>query len=206
MTKTDALQQFSGHLQSVSSGITKGLRERGVGLNEALKAAAQPGGAWAIAKIVDAFAGVVEVDKGVFRITCEGHCSVSELVKRGQYDYWNDWITDERFPLHEHVSVDYMIKLVEFDHDPSSDEVLREFTRRGLERPTYENALYFGVQHSGEQRKQPIVFLHEPVLGPDDRHRILVLDGKAGKRYLQLNNFDGTWNRRCVFAGVHKSR
>lgn len=140
----------------------------------------------------------------VFSITLDGLFKASELVKQGKYDSSNDWITDERFPIKKHVPLDRTIELFEFDHDPSEDEVLEELKRRDLERPTYEDALYFGIKHPEEQRKRPIVFLHEPVRGPHGDLDVLVLHGSAGLRLLDLRWFGRRWPRRDVFAGVRK--
>ncbi len=155
-----------------------------------------------------------------FSIICEG-AKASELVRLGNYDWLDDWITDERFPIKKHRPVERTVEFVEFDRDPTSEEVLAEFAPRGLERPTYEevlaefaprglerptyeDAFYFGVQHPEEQRKHPVVFLHEPVLDPYGRRRVLVLRERVGERDLNLSWFDDRWSRRCAFAGVRR--
>ncbi len=141
---------------------------------------------------------------GTFTIVCEGSQETSRLVGEGKYDWVNPVITDERFPSQKHAPLDRTIELFEFDHDPSDDEVLKELKRRELERPTYEDALYFGIKHPDEQRKRPIVFLHEPVRGPHGNLSVLVLHGSAGHRNLSLDWFGYGWGRDGVFAGVRK--
>ena len=158
----------------------------------------------AIDKIAGGIAELIRTLKKVFTITCEGAHKTSELIKLGKYDWSNDLVTDERFPIEKHPPVQRVIELVEFDHDPTSEDVLAELERRGLERPTHEDGLYFGIQHSDEQRKRPIVFLHEPVQGPIGSRLVLVLDEGAGGRDLDLRCFDYRWFRDCVFAGVRK--
>lgn len=54
-----------------------------------------------------------------------------------------------------------VLELVEFQHEPTGEEVLAEFARQGLERPTREDALYFGEQYPEVQRKFAIAFLHQ---------------------------------------------
>src|SRR3989338_3545012 len=100
----------------------------------------------------------------VFKIVKTSY-TTSELIRCGRYDWVNNWITDERFPIAKHAQKLQKIELVGFDHDPTSEEVLEDFIRRGLKRPTYEDGLCFGVQCPEEQRRHPIVFLHEPVQG-----------------------------------------
>lgn len=139
-----------------------------------------------------------------FSIRCEGNLKTSELVTRGKYDWVNDLITDGCFPLMMYTPVTRTIKLIEFTHDPSSLEVLAEFRRLGLERPTPEDALCFGIDYPDEQRKHSLVFLHEPGQGPGGGLCILVLTGGVGERYLELEWFDHRWSRGCLFAGVSK--
>lgn len=145
------------------------------------------------------------IDSHVFSITLEGSHKASELVALGKYGWSDDWITDERFPIMEHAPETRTIELVKFkhDHDPTTEESLSELAHRGLERPTYEDAFYFGIQHPEEQRKHPIVFLHEPVQKRGSRF-VLILGGRAGRRLLDLRWFDFRWERHCVSAGVRK--
>lgn len=138
----------------------------------------------------------------IFSLICEG-TKTSELVKRGKYDWANDAITSEHFPIEAHPPVSRTVELVEFYHDPTSKEVLHEFARRGLERPTYEDALVFGVKYPEEQRKHPVVFLHEPVQVGGSRD-VLVLDEGGRGRGLDLYWFDDGWNRSDVFPAVRK--
>lgn len=141
---------------------------------------------------------------GIFAIKHGGTSKTSELVNRGKYDWINEWITDDHFPIQPHESVDRTIKLVEFDHDPSSKDIIEEFGRLGLKCPTYEDALQFGVEYPDEQCKHSIVFLHEPVLDPDGRLGVLALHMGVRRRGLGLYWFDVRWGRQCVFAGVRK--
>lgn len=137
-----------------------------------------------------------------FSITCEG-IKASELVKRGKYDWVNDSITDKLFPIEKHTPVSRVIELVKFNHNPTSEEVLAEFERLGLERPTCEDAFIFGIAYPEEQRKHPVVFLHETVRVGGGRC-VLVLRERDHGRDLDLHWFDRGWRRFCVFAAARK--
>ena len=144
-----------------------------------------------------------------FLISCDGSHEASELVARGKYDQSNRQITNKLFPIRGHAPTERairMIELVEFDYNPTSEEVLSEFRRRGLERPTYEDALCFGIQHPKEQRQHVIVFLHE-LTYIDGNSVLLMLSTSADtiKRYLCLVTYDRRWQGNYVFAAVHKS-
>ncbi len=138
-------------------------------------------------------------------ITCEGSTTL-KLVRSGRYNWQDPAITDERFPIQTHASSLRTIELIECDYELSSEEALEELRRHGLERPTHEDALQFGVDHPEEQRKRRIVFLHEPVRGPRARFFILVLFEDAGHRRLGLGKFGDVWGRSYVFAGVRANR
>lgn len=140
-----------------------------------------------------------------FTITCNGGLKTSELVEAGEYNWKNDLIGDNLFPIKPHASLVRKIELVECDFDLISEEALVELNRHGLKRPTAEDAFQFGIDHPGEQRKHSIVFLHEPALGPLGSRDVLVLGGDVGGRTLSLDWFGRRWHRRYVFAGVRKS-
>ncbi len=81
-------------------------------------------------------------------------------------------------------------------------EALAEAARRGLARPTYEDALHFGAEHPEAQRAHPIVFLHEPWVGYFGRRDVLSLWSNAGRRELGLEGFDDPFAPDCRFAFV----
>ena len=142
--------------------------------------------------------------KPVFSLTLEGNKTTSELIKLGEYHWFHDWITDERFPIQPHAPLSRVIEYVVFDHDVGSKEVLAEFAQRDLMRSTYEDPLYFGIKYPEEQRKAPLVWLHEPVQGPNGFRSVLALDGGGRERGVRLDRFDGRWGRGCVFPAVRK--
>ena len=96
------------------------------------------------------------------------------------------------------------IVLLEFDHAVTVEDVVGAARQGGLERPTYEDALYFGIAHPEVQRERPIIFLHEPWLGFFGRRDVLCLWSNAGRRELGLEGFDDTWSPDYRFAFVVK--
>jgi hypothetical protein len=151
-------------------------------------------------KLADLIVGACQ---SVFPITTTGG-KASALIAAGKYDWVNDWITDERFPIAPHAPETRVIELVAYDCAMTSGEVLADFAQRGLARPTYEDALQFGIEHPEEQRKRPIVFLHELVRSPDGSPSVLILRGDASERVLDLVWFEGDWYSHCLFAGVRR--
>ena len=94
------------------------------------------------------------------------------------------------------------IELVEFDNDLTSEQVLAEFAKRGLEEPTEEDALRFGEKYPDVQNDFPIVFLHKANLWRDPHGYldVLVLRRHGAQRVLDCCWFDYRWRRYSRFA------
>ena len=139
----------------------------------------------------------------VFRTMRGGKRTTEQLVGATTHTYVNPNITSANFPLlpaseGERELVAFQVQ--DYDHDPSSEEILKELKTRGLERPTYEDALKFDEVHSEE--KGVFVFLHEPWLDLDRRPRVLVVLRVEADRELHLLWFGSSWPRSCWFVGV----
>ncbi len=161
-------------------------------------------------KIVDL---ILETVKNIFTLRVSSSRSTDEVVAAGKYDWENNTINSQNFPMRELPEGTVEIEFLEFDYDPTSEQVLAEVERRNklnteytLERPMYEEALFFGEQYPQEQRKHPIVFLHEPWRDSVGGRRVVVLLEDASGRCLSLYWFDHGWFRRYRFAFVRKSR
>ena len=84
----------------------------------------------------------------------------------------------------------------------SSGEATAEAAKQGLERPYYEDALYFGVKYPEVQSDGPVAFLHDPWLGNHGRRDTMCLWNNAGRRELGLEGYDDLWatNYRLAFV------
>ena len=72
----------------------------------------------------------------------------------------------------------------------------------GLERPMYEDALYFGIQHPDVQLEGPVAFRHEPWDGFYGRRDCICLWSNSGRRELGLEGFDDHWSPDDRFGFV----
>jgi hypothetical protein len=136
-----------------------------------------------------------------------GGRSTEELVEAGRYGYAQAAITSDNFPADRAAPPRARgIVLLEFDRPVAFEEVVAAATRLGLERPTYEDALGFGIAHPEAQCERPIIFLHDPWLGFFGRRDVLCLWHNAGRRELGLEGFDETWAPEFRFAFVVRSR
>lgn len=108
--------------------------------------------------------------------------------------------TAEHFPLGQKPDYEYDLVLVEFDHEPTKDEVLAEFKEHGLERPEVEDILAFGAAHPDVQRKFPVVALiPRPWRRQDGYEYVPDLGKYVEGRYLSISCIDSGWLRRSRF-------
>jgi hypothetical protein len=137
-----------------------------------------------------------------YRIEATAPRSTEELVEAGGYGYAHSCVTSENFPVRACARGAREIVLVAFDRDVTAAEALAAAARLGLEPPSYEDALRFGVEHPAAQEEHPVVFLHDPWLGYFGRRDVLCLWSNAGRRELDLEGFDDKWGERYRFAFV----
>ncbi len=138
-----------------------------------------------------------------YRISVGDGRSTEALVAAGNYGYAHSCVTSETFPARHPSGAEVRdIVLVEFGRELMADEALREATALGLARPTYEDALYFGIQHPDVQRTRSLIFLHEPWFGYFGRWDVVILWCNAGRRELGLEGVDDPLAADYAFAFV----
>jgi len=137
-----------------------------------------------------------------YRLARATASSTEELVEAGGYGYAHSCVTSDNFPARARAPGPAEIVLIRFEDAVTAAEVLAEAARRGLGRPSYEDALHFGAEHPEAQREHPIVFLHEPWVGYFGRRDVLSLWSNAGRRELGLEGFDDRFGPEYRFAFV----
>ena len=121
----------------------------------------------------------------------------------GNYAYAHSCITSENFPVGLFdVKQVREIVLLEFDQLTTAAEAVSTAEQCGLQRPTYEDALHFGIEHPEIQTERPVIFLHDPWFGFFGRRDVLCLWSNAGRRELGLEGFDDAWTPQYRFAFV----
>ena len=138
-----------------------------------------------------------------YRVTVGDGRSTEELVTAGDYGYAHSCVTSEHFPVGRFAAKGGReIVLVEVELEATAAQVITHAHRMGLERPTYEDALHFGVEHPQVQAEHPVIFLHDPWFGFFGRRDVICLWSNAGRRELGLEGFDGSWSPPYRFAFV----
>jgi hypothetical protein len=142
----------------------------------------------------------------IYRITTGDGRSTEALVEAGDYGYAHSCVTSDNFPARHGEGVRARdIVLLDFDEAVTADAVIAAAARLGLERPVYEDALYFGVAYPTVQCARPLIFLHDPWLGFFGRLDVLCLWSNAGRRELGLEGFDAAWSPDYRFAFVRRA-
>lgn len=140
---------------------------------------------------------------GPFRIRTGDGRTTEDLVAAGAYGYAHSCLTSENFPARRLDGPrEREVVLLAFDRPVTSEEAIGAAAAAGLARPTYEDALHFGIAHPDEQRAGPVVFLHDPWFGYFGRRDVVCLWDNAGRRELGLDGFDDPWRADYRFAFI----
>src|SRR5688572_25007342 len=92
----------------------------------------------------------------VYPVTVGGGRTTEELVAAGEYGYAQAAVTSDNFPADRAAPVRVRrIVLLQFDRAVSFEDVVAAAAPRGLARPTYEDALAFGIAHPEAQKEAP---------------------------------------------------
>ncbi|OGM95308.1 hypothetical protein A2524_04535 [Candidatus Wolfebacteria bacterium RIFOXYD12_FULL_48_21] len=141
---------------------------------------------------------------GPFQINTAGNRTTEDVVAAGNYSWASEIVNGVNFPMRPMPEGLREIVILEFDHLPTQDQMLRVVSGQDLDFPRHEDALFFGEQYPDEQCNGSIVFLHEPWKCLGDGSFVLVLqcDSADKKRGLGLTTVGliGTRNRRFAFV------
>lgn len=139
-----------------------------------------------------------------FSLVLDYSKSVEQMLADGGYDYKNSSITDGHFPRKAKGSVTITPELVHFDRFISSDDALKELSKRGLRPATMAELLAFGSKYPDLQRQFPIVALGSVWTVRSGCRGVGYLCGGASGRDVGLCWFDGGWGADCRFLAVRK--
>ncbi len=149
------------------------------------------------------FEGMMVSDENCYeihQITIGCYKSLDEVIKAGQYDWHDDDITSEHFPITESVQTDIEIFLVHRDKSEDSQKLIDEMSTGDYRPATHEELLALGAQRPELQGKFPIIALGTVVQYNGDRYVLYFKD-----RILDIFWFDCEWELSCRFAFVRKS-
>lgn len=206
-----AITAASGVMSAFWTALLKAVREQG-GAEEDVYVLGTDEGASLVSQLANGLVQLGQAVRDIFVLITAGRKKTSEVVAAGRYDYANPAINDQNFPWRPFCQRTRQVQLVDmrkhgFPSSYSFEDACAVLAKPevDLNRPQYEDALFFGEQFPEKYRERPIMFPHEPWLDPDrDRRRVAVLYGGAVCRGLDLLCADDGWDSCCLVAGVRK--
>ena len=135
----------------------------------------------------------------VFAVTVNYGRTLQAMIKDGHYDWSNDDITHEHFPINRGREEKDELKLTLFhpNRPIESDEAIDEMAKHGLRPATLPELLALGEEHPDLQREFPVIALGSVWQDRRGSRRCPCLGGGASERYLYLRCFGGGWGERC---------
>ena len=133
--------------------------------------------------------------------------TVAEMVAAGKYDWSNDDITSDRYPIPKDKagkSEGINTKVFHFNRLISSKDAIKEMEKEGYRPATAHEIMAFGEKNPESQRQFPIVSLGSTWRIPDLLRYVLVLYESASKCKLDLSYWVGVWFDDYRFLGVRK--
>jgi hypothetical protein len=127
--------------------------------------------------------------------------SLEQMIVTGHYDWVNDSIAAERFPIVGEGKMELEVQLFHFDQSISSEEAVRLIRKDGFEPAKIEHLLAFGATYPEMQRKFPIVGFGSSCMVYGERY-VPVLYGGDSVRSLRLSYWDGDWRDFYRFLAV----
>ena len=87
-----------------------------------------------------------------YHITLGDGRTTEELVAAAKYGYCHSQVFSDNFPARPfNGETQREIVLLTFDRPMSSEDATAEVAKQGLERPYYDDALYFGIKYPEAQ-------------------------------------------------------
>jgi hypothetical protein len=130
--------------------------------------------------------------------------SLKDLITAGHYDWVNDNITAEHFPLDSSQFGEFKLVLVPLDRSATTSEVLAYLKEKNLEPAKIEHLLGFGAKYPDVQREFPIVALGSSWVSTDGYRKVPSLGSVGGDRLLNLYWYGFHWLVRCRFLALSK--
>ncbi len=127
--------------------------------------------------------------------------TTEELVEAGNHSWAHSQAVTANFPARRFgMGGTREIVILGFGRQITTEDAISEASGMGLERPKYEDALYFGAEHPDVQLEGPVAFLHEPWEGFYGRRDCFCLWSNSGRRELGLEGFDDVWSADYRFG------
>ena len=130
--------------------------------------------------------------------------ALAKMVKLGHYDYVDELITSENFPVEiERFKTSGLIR-VHFESTVSTDEIFSYLLHNNLRPAIMEELLAYGAGYPNRQLEHPIFALGTVRKNSKNVSFVPALDSLDAQRGLYLTPLQGEWTERCYFLVVRK--
>ena len=128
-------------------------------------------------------------------VTVEYDMALEQMIEAGEYDFVNDDITVEHFPLNKRENDAVELYILHFDYGVTTEQVLRLLDIYGLRPAELSELLSLGIYYPDIQRDHPLVALGSEWQSTDGHVNIPILREFDGQRKLSLywNDPNNTW-------------
>ncbi len=204
----NVLISAAGWLMQFVSLLIKGLLARGWD-SERIHALATDKGAADMERLVEAvlnafaapLAPVIDLATGICRFTVDFTKTLEEMIAAGKYDWRNNVITSQLFPIVGNGTVVVDAKLFHFGRSTTSNEVERELETAGYRSATIAELLAFGASFPEVQRQFPVIALGS-VTKVSGGRSVPCLVRHGAERSLDLDWRGRVWGDACRILAV----
>ncbi|MCX6743687.1 MAG: hypothetical protein NT116_05665 [Candidatus Parcubacteria bacterium] len=142
----------------------------------------------------------------IYKVVVDYSKTLAEMIKAGNYSWFNDDITEKYFPLQGAGQHEVEMELVHLNRNATTKEVLEHLNGLGLESAKIEHLLAFGVAYPDVQKEFPVIALGSVWVLSSGLRSSPCLFSSNGQRRLSLSwHKDGTpWGEACRFLAVRK--
>lgn len=146
--------------------------------------------------------------ENIYKIQIDYSKSLDRMVNAGEYDWVNDNITADHFPVKGEGRREADIVLFHFDKNMESGDVIAEMNKEGYRPAAIEELAALGREYPDLQRQFPIVAMGSVWQGSDGYRFVpcLFRFGSERSRSLDLYWFDLRWSAPFRFAAVRKRK
>ena len=137
-------------------------------------------------KFVDSETEVVDSKRQTFKVLVDYTKTLKEMIRVGQYDWINDDITSNHFPVTGTGQKEVEITLFHFNRTISSDDAITEMKKAGYRPASVEELLALGAAEKELQKQFPINALGSVWRRPDGDRDVPCLGRDGGGRDLDL--------------------
>ena len=158
--------------------------------------------------IVDAGKPVVVVpeqpSRPKYHVVVDCAVSLIKMIRSGKYDWVNDDITAEHFPVSGSDKQEVDVELFHFNRVVSTAVAIAEMEKAGYRPANPSELLALGASQPELQRQFPIIALGQFWLDDDGGRVVVVLRRHVSDRNLNLHRYGHDWGDDCRFLAVRK--